>query len=244
MFEPFMGPFVCINNMSRVIIQPKISAQTESTPAKRSFDDVKNHEDTWIGCFQVDYFYSGSQENRNKCSNITSVDIEEMTYCPSESKIGAGRKPFQYLASIQAVRSPMQIMKVKDSSTNSMKKFLQSIENSYTENFYDLGNLNTLVYAYLNINEECLDSVLRNGSTFNAKLKIKMSQFLRNQLKLFEINPKVIIKASSVLNNENEILLSNTTKKRIKLRTNYDKNVKKFHLINIVSFILDYYFNE
>ena len=222
-----MGLFVGINNMTRIIIQPNLSAQNEMIPNKRSLDNQLNYSEYWTGCFQVEFFHSKNQKSHNLCLNLTSVEVNQTKDSSLKEKFGAKREPYQYLASIQAIRTPMQTMKVKDSSMNSMKKFLQSIENSYTEKFYDMGNFNDLVYALLTIDEEDLDLQLRGSSdtTFNSGLKLRMSQFLRNQLKLFEISPKVMIKASSVLSKENKILLSNTTKKRLKLKTNYDKNV-------------------
>jgi hypothetical protein len=219
MFEPALGPFVCINSMTRVIIQPKIDSLVDSI---QTSNIGLNYED-WTGCFQVDFFESNNDDSSNLCRNLTTIEIGKSKNCEK-----ALNKSLKYLVSIQAVRTPMQTLRVKDSSTSSMKKFLQSIENSYTEDFYEIGTLNSVTYGYLTIDEEDLDSQLRNGCQLDSNLRVKMSQFLRNQLKLFEISPKVIIKASSVRNKENEALFSNTTRKTIKLKTNYQKNVIYF----------------
>ena len=221
MFEPNSGQFTSINNMTRVIIQPNISSPTENAKLTENFKGANFEE--WTGCFQVENNTStiNQQSGQHSCYNLTTVEIE---YKSSETK----RKPSQYIATIKAVKSPMQALRIRDSSTNSIKKFLQSVENSYPESFYENTSFNDCIYALLNLDEDLLCANTKSEFSFGSNLKVKMPNFLRNQLGLFEISPKVLIKASSIFNKENEQLLSNTTKKKLKLKTNYSKKVSFF----------------
>jgi hypothetical protein len=154
-----------------------------------------------------------------KCSNLTSIELVNE---PNDNSA----KSYKYIASIETLKSPIQALKVKDSSTTSMRKFLQSIENSYPQDYNEIGSTYK-IYAFLKIDEDNLNKIL-NGSIDYVKPRLKMSSFLRRQLKLFDQNPKVLIRASSIMDSNNEILLSNTSNKEIKLRTSYSKNVSFF----------------
>lgn len=198
--------------MTRVIIEPfenrKQSDETvnQSTTAKE-----------WFDCFHVEF-----EDNNaiSKCSNEFSrcSTLTKAEFCDKPSTNGVN---YEHLISIQALESPMQSLKSKDSSITSMKKFLNSMYSSYPEiYFHGLYDVNYRVNALLNTAQRSIEN---EDWTFQ-KPKLKISNFLRRQLKLFELNPKVLVKATLVTNEIRDKYLSTTAIKKIKLKSNH-KNV-------------------
>lgn len=96
---------------------------------------------------------------------------------------------------------------MKTSSTVT-KKFLQSLDNSFSDDYYSLGSSNT-VYAILNISE--------SESQF-----LRVSRFLMRQLGLFELNSKVFLSALKISDKKIESSMSAVSKKKIKLKTSFN----------------------
>lgn len=200
--------------MTKVIIEPYGPDQNESFLS----EEKPIRFDEWIDCFQVELVENstiGCDDYLNRCSNLTKIEI-------NNSNDNATKLRNKYLASITVVKSPMQSLKPKESSTASTRKFLNTIENSYPDNYLSIQDSNNVVYALLDtVNyEPCLSPY-----DLHVKPKLKMSKFLRQQLKLFDINPKVLVKAYSIESQKSKSILSNTSLKYIKLMTNYPKDV-------------------
>jgi hypothetical protein len=178
----------------------------------------------WSGCFQVDFTDIPTLNNCNnlsRCSRLTTLELKRNFI--KETKPDSIKNIHKYLVAIESVRSPMQTLKVKDSNTPSLRKFLKSIDTSYKEEYYTKNDTN-IVYALLNVSQDTLND-LNNNKYANSNVKVFMSSFLRHHLKLFEINPKIMIKAESIKTPKCEAILSRTTKQNIKLITDYKKNV-------------------
>lgn len=139
-----------------------------------------------------------------KCSTLTTVELGKSML----NKLGIEvLNEGKYLVSLKSLRSPMQSLK---NSSTVTKKFLQSIENSYNNDYFTLNS--TQMFAILNVTE--------TESSF-----LKVSKFLMRQLNLFEKNSKVFLNATPITDKKIETALSSATKKRIKLQitTNKDK---------------------
>jgi hypothetical protein len=203
--------------MTRVIIEPTVTP--ESNQMSKINESVSHAPLVFSSQAMFDDEPFSFCNQLTKCSNLTSIELVNE---PNDNSA----KSYKYIASIETLKSPIQALKVKDSSTTSMRKFLQSIENSYPQDYNEIGSTYK-IYAFLKIDEDNLNKIL-NGSIDYVKPRLKMSSFLRRQLKLFDQNPKVLIRASSIMDSNNEILLSNTSNKEIKLRTSYSKNVSFF----------------
>jgi len=100
-------------------------------------------------------------------------------------------------------------MQALKASSHVNKKFLQSIENSYSEEFYSALENASHKYAQLNITE-------------SASCFIKMSTFLMNQLSLFELNAKIQVSSTSI-----KISTTKTKKQIIRLKTNKTNEANK-----------------
>ena len=122
----------------------------------------------------------------------------------------------KYVVKMQRVKSPIQAFKVNNSNATSMRKFLQSISCSYSDEYLlNHDQLSTKsVYALLTVNEN------NNHTESN---EIKMTEFIRRQLGLFEINPKILLNAEPVSKFEQQF--SNTSKKKVIIKTNVQKSV-------------------
>ena len=141
-----------------------------------------------------------------ECTTLTTVEIGKSKLDKLGIKL-TSEQSGKYLISIKALKSPMQYMKTSSTVT---KKFLQSIDNSFQEDYYS-SNSNNAIYAVLNISD--------SNSQF-----LKISQFLLQQLSLFEINSKVFLNALSISDKKIEPIMSSVSKKKIKLKTSF-KNV-------------------
>ena len=97
------------------------------------------------------------------------------------------------------------------------KKFIQSIENSYHDDYYT-NDSNVVVYALLNVTSTNIE---HSNVKENEKSFLKISKFLMQQLNIFEMNSKVILNSIPL---NVQALLSNSSKRRLKLTTSY-KNV-------------------
>jgi hypothetical protein len=215
--------------MTKVVIIPKLAQDDRLLPASKKTKANTTEAATkkeWSGCFGVQFDASGNDaffcdQYFKKCNTLTSVEListDENTTASSSLFNG------KYLAQIQALRSPMQSLQRSSKSSNSVQltKFLQSIENSYPSSFYHNPDYsNNVVYAMLNVvnfNMEAFDK-----DTGTAQLKV--SNFLRNQLKFFEYGSKVLVKAQSIDSAAVKTALSSSTRKTVILKPNRSKNV-------------------
>lgn len=193
--------------MTRIIIEPFSQENSASLPTDLSKQTISE----WTEVFQVDFSEKpsiGCGDFLNRCSNLTKLEI----LSDNLSKKFVGK----YLTCVSVIKSPMQSLKSKDSNTPSMRKFLNSIENSYPENYYHLYDTEQ-PYCYA-----LLDTLNYEPFLESVKPKLKMSNFLRQQLKLFENSPKVLLKAK-IMN-----LDDSHSVKNIRLKTNYQKSVRHF----------------
>jgi len=110
-------------------------------------------------------------------------------------------------------------------SSHVNKKFIQSIENSYNETYYSTETDFT-VYALLNVTNKDKNEYSNEKEKENSYLKI--TKFLMRQLNAFEINSKVILNTVSI---NLQSILSSTSKRRMKLKTSYNKNVNRFYFL-------------
>jgi len=117
----------------------------------------------------------------------------------------------------------MKAFKIKESISANMQKIIQTLENSYPDEYFSpVADESQVVYAFLSsFDLEYIAKLVSN--TNENKLKLQMSTFLRKQMKLFELNPKVIVKASYLSKHEHDKLVS--SKSEIILMTNFKANV-------------------
>lgn len=225
-FEPNASQFAIINSMTKIIIDTV--QLPNNLPSSSNEENIESKILTeWSGCFQADFTDIPTLNNCNnlsRCSRLTTLELKSNFF--QEAKQDTLKNIQKYLVSIEPVRSPMQTLKPKDSNTPSLKKFLKSIDTSYKDEYYSINDTQ-IVYALLNVTQDTLND-LNNNKYDNSNVKILMSSFLRQHLKLFEINPKIMIKAESVNTLKSEALLSKTTKRNLKLITDYKKNVCEF----------------
>ncbi len=216
--------------MTRVVIESKF--QNDKTSYEQSNKISKNTEmissqKEWVSCFQVTFDDNQRflcDKISQKCNYLTSVELTGSCNqididLSSQDTILNGK----FLAYIKPIKSPMQdFSKVKDSNTIQLKKFLQTIDSSYQNAFYSIhDNHNEQTYALLNVKN--VDR--RDLFNSNTRPKLKISQFLRQHLKLFEHNIKVSVRVQSIDLPFIQDSLSSSTKRIIKLKTNYSKNV-------------------
>ena len=240
-FEPSEINYTTINDMTKVIIEPKLSAneKTKDDSVSKKFKNMLNFKNEWTSCFQVEFqddneFYC--DQSLKKCNSLTSIELHSK-YSPSaemSDQIIGNLINGKYLVSLVVEKSPMQSLKANISNATQMRKFLQTIENSYPNSYYSNHENSSPVYALLNLVN--FDSSLLDS---NDKPRLKMSTFLRQQLKLFEFNSKVVVKAQSTDLEPVKAALQGPVKRRIKLKTNYSKTVK-IYFIHFTS----YYFSK
>lgn len=208
-----MSEFVSINSLTRVIIEP----YTDTTPTASSIGGGgENLVKDWTSTFHVEFYDKTTSicpqsARQTRCTNLTKC---ELVGGHKETTLDSSR---QYLITMEALESPMQSQCQRESASSPMKKFLNSIASSYPGSFLDEksgsgGDGQTQVAAILYTN--IVDFAERR------KPRLRVSNFLRRQLKLFEINPKVLVRATLVTSELEQSVLSTQTNKSIKLRTN------------------------
>lgn len=208
--------------MTRVIVEPYVQASSRSlaNQMSSSFAGSSSIAKEWMATFHVESFGTDEQLAETsrchaniKCSNLTKVELTNT----STTDFGRMEK---FLVSIVALDPPMRALPLKESTTGSMKKFINSISSSYSSGYLEektSSDATTSVWAILN----CCPRDFSQGT----KPRLKMSKFLQQQLRLFEVNPKVLVKAIPVTAQLEQSCLSSSVKKSLKLRTNYSKNV-------------------
>lgn len=195
--------------MTRIIIEPYMEQKIPT------YNEPQLIKYNWSEIFQVDFanelqtFCDGIL---HRCTNLTKCEIK-----------GDFPSPVQkYLVSISPVKSPIQSIYNKESGTVAMRKFLSTIESSYSSNYCSLYDSNRLIYAILDAINFRPDV---SFSTLKKQNVIKMSNFLQKKLALFELNPKVLINAKAIDQEESKILFDCNKIKNITLKTNYSKEV-------------------
>lgn len=201
--------------MTRIIIEP-YSEQMSSIQNDQNLVKI----DTWNDILQVDFtneLNSVCEGILQRCTNLTKCEIKGDNTDIIE----------KYLVSLHPVKSPMQLINRKESGSAAMRKFLNTIESSYPKNYMSLYDSNRAIYAILDaVNFKPEISV----SSSNSYSVVKMSNFLQQKIGLFELNPKVLLKAKSTCLNESKMLLDKSQIKNITLKTNYSGEVSYFVL--------------
>lgn len=203
-----------------MIVEPFVE---QSQPFEQLSPNFVSRE--WMDTFHVEYFPDDAQSSSttildcpirgSKCSTLTKCELVggETTNSAADN----------YLISIQALESPMQALTQKETTT-SMRKFVQSISNSYSERYYEEKSGAVVVWAMLRTSYTPPNE---NNCGFE-KPKLKISNFLRRQLRLFEVNPKVLVRFRLVTNELEQSVLATRSSKNVTLKTNYTKNVGFF----------------
>lgn len=205
--------------MTRVIVEPffeKTSLKTNSEAASSL------SQEEWMNTFHVEFFETNelSEASRchlsTKCSNLTKVEFDKSNDFSDHIE--------KFLVSIESLDPPIRAHPHKESASGPIKKFINSISSSYSASFFeDKTSGDVKVWAILNGRfSDCLAS---------KKPRIRISKFLQRQLRLFEVNPKVLVKASLMTGQLEENLFPSSRKKSIKLKTNYSKNVSLILII-------------
>lgn len=223
-FEPkTTSKFIRITNMSKLIIEPFV----DTARIEENLDTAKSKtfDSEWIGCFQVEFFdnKSNDQVDNLSCTKITTVQlINKSCVEPPNSRFHSDLK---YFVTIEPVSSPMQL--TKSNSSASTKKFLQSITNCYPDEYYSIQESSRLnkVFALMNVHDYSENLSIHEWISNRNNITIKMSNYLRQQLKLFDLFPKVLVKAKPISDSVYSSIYSTNVTKTIKLRTNYTKNV-------------------
>lgn len=198
-----------INSLTRVIVEPYFETKSSSNEGHIGSSSPKE----WTSTFHVEFFSSedyypeNSCHEGSKCTSLTKAVLSSSTSSQKE----------RYMISIEALEPPIQTRARSESNSSPMKKFFNSISNSYPSSLLEEKPSDVKVWA-----------LLAGSYTDENKSKLKISNFLRRQLKLFEINPKVLVKATLLTDDLEQKLLSSSTKKSIKLRVNnHVTNVKR-----------------
>jgi hypothetical protein len=214
-FEPKVKSYIAINNMTRVLIEPieKHTNQSGELIENKRTENIKN----WENSFQVEFFDENKLLNSScECTMLTTVRFED-----EPSSIIRSKCSNKYLVKLEALKSPMKALKSRESISANMQKFIQTLENSYPDEYLSsVSDESQPVYAFLNLID--LESISKLVANEN-KPKLKMSSFLRSQMKLFELNPKITVRASYLSEQEYEKLV--TCKTEIILLTNSKANV-------------------
>jgi len=203
--------------MTRVLIEPLENQTSRSRESKenKSMENLKN----WESSFQVEFFDENESFNTAlECTKLTTIRLGREVSSPIQSKCLD-----KYLVKLEPLKSPMKAFKIKESVSANMQKFIQTLENSYPDEYFSpMSDESQSVYAFLSLLD--LDYIAKLVSNPNEnKSRLQMSNFLRKQIKLFELNPKIIIKASHLSEQEYAKLVS--SKSEITLLTNYKANV-------------------
>lgn len=223
--------------MTRVIIEPFVETTKTGTTSICDLSsgpqaDQEKSCREWISTFHVEYFAPNEQtecQSNMKCTNLTKVEL----FFDSQSKSSnEDQKTNSFLVSIEPLEPPMKSQTYKESTTGSMRKFINSISSIYSSSYLDEKDVGVRkVWAMLNFNSG-LDFLKATTTATNVerqrKPRIKISNFLRHQLRLFEVNPKVLVKAFPLTSLLEKMCLSSSSKKSFKLKTSCAKNVILF----------------
>lgn len=227
-FEPKSNDFVSINNMTKVIVEPYTDPDF-STKVDGSIKTERILSKQWSSTFHVVYFDSDEPTGcETECSaslKCTHLTRAELVY--QGSHLSSSEK---YLISIEALESPIQVQYRKESASSPMKKFLNSISSSYSTSYLDRKSGGNKIWALM----------MGFGEISHLKKpRLKLSRFLGRQLRMFEIKPKVLVKAELVNEEIEQKILSMASKKSIKLRTSFknDVSVQKQHQYNFIVLI-------
>jgi hypothetical protein len=209
--------YIAINNMTRVLIEPLHNQANQSLESneKKLTENVQN----WESSFQVEFFDENEPFNTSyECTKVTTIRLGHEPNSTIRSKCLD-----KYLVKLEALKSPMKAFKIKESISANMQKFIQTMENSYPDDYFSLiADESQSVYAFLSsLDQEYISKLVSNPN--EKKPKLQMSTFLRKQMKLFELNPKIIVKASYLSEQEYDKLVS--SKSEITLLTNSKANV-------------------
>lgn len=192
--------------MTRIIIEP-YAEQVSSTQNEQNYVKLE----AWSDIFQVDFtneLNTVCDGILQRCTNLTKCEIKGNNTDSIE----------RYLVSLQAIKSPIQSISTKESGTAAMKKFLNTIESCYPRDYLSLYDSNRVIYAILDaVKFKPVISVLASD---NYPV-VKMSSFLQQKIGLFELSPKVLLKAKSTSLNESKLLLDKSQIKNISIKTNY-----------------------
>lgn len=219
-FEPNIGEFVVINGLTRVIVEP----YTDAVPT-RSAGPSSTITKEWTDTFHVQFFDSNELAESSKCnpnsecSNLTKVEFINEQFINEASQ---QLQMYKYLVSIEALESPIQTQAQKESATSPLKKFINSISSSYSSGFLEDRTSRIKVWAVLTTTD------IMWKKSENRKPRLKMSSFLRRQLRLFQVNPKVLVFALPISSELEQKCFSTSTQKTVKLKTSYSKNVCLF----------------
>jgi hypothetical protein len=212
--------------MTKVVVVPKVSSNVDETPSKKS-KASHDLQKEWTRCFNIEFdnnepFFC--DQFFRKCNTLTSIELSSGKKTEATDVFADTDSIFngKYLAQVQALKSPMQSYKtIKSSNAVQLTKFLQSIENSYPPNFYYSQEKNSPVYAMLNLVNFSMELITGEWDSSH----LKMSNFLRQQLKLFQYGSKVVVKAQSIDTSYIKSALSCSTSKTIVLKPNRAANV-------------------
>jgi hypothetical protein len=208
--------------MTKVVIIPKSASSHDGDFLPASKKTKSNEPKEWTtSCFQVQFDENDSffcDQYFKKCNTLTSVELISNDESPSNDHSQSGFINGKYLAQISVVKSPMQSLKSKASNATQLTKFLQSIENSYPSGYYFSQDSSRPIYAMLN--------AVNFDKNSPNRFKLRVSDFLRRQLSLFEYGSRVVVKAQSINTASIKSALSCSNSKTIVLKPNRPKNVK------------------
>lgn len=191
--------------MTRVIVEPYVDESIKSTSMVSIIKE-------WISTFHVaDLDELCSQKCGFKCTSLTKAELECTNHLNKNN----------YLISIEALESPIQAQIQKETGLSPMKKFLNSIYMSYKSEYLEVKISQTKIWAELIASE-----------ITTQKHRLKISRFLRQQINLFDINHKVLVKAVLIDDELEKKIFSMGSKRFITLKTNSTKNVS----IEFISF--------
>ena len=234
--------FHIINSTTRVIVEPFTSAATGEINPQQSSTTMPPTE--WaVCCPQVDTSDAcdlSACSSSSRCPRLTTLELRTSDET-DVARYGQKTTHFHYLVRVQALKSPMQTVSMSSSSSSNtpMLKFLQSVDSSYPSDFFqhqrdtaeasavDARATNEDVYALLVVNDVDVLHQLRRGDA--QRTLLVMSSLMHSRLlRLVEhISAKVLLITECYLPLGGEELVSTCSRRLIKLRTNYDKNVSK-----------------
>lgn len=196
-YTPEIGKFICINNFTRVIVSPPLKTESKNEIFKftsnqaneinkdfhiykhyKSESDISNYllqnQNLLISNLKTKIL---KQEliNNTKCSTLTSVLIEKSLLDQYWPNIDIKEK---FIVKINPVDSPMMNTKSKDI----LKRFINSINTSYPQNYIQTIDNKKSFYALLNVVERVDISDHIVISEFLVR-QMQLSSFTRVQIK-------------------------------------------------------------
>ena len=190
--------FVSISLLTRVNVEPFIG---EAKPDMKEY----NSNEFVFACraHAFDRITHCDLDGSLKCTALTTIEMNKIQL----EKFGVhlnSSEGQQFIATIQLLNSPMLTLKAPNSSLNTIKKFLQTIESSYPDEYFQELSTPQTIYALLNV-------------TSDQSSSLKITSFLADQLKMFESGSRAIVNAFAC--SQFERALSKTAEKKVTLNT-------------------------